>query len=58
MGPDGNDRRGRLVSGGQIVNIGLRIDYLFIYESYLKGATRNGHVINTGLTLYFNMGGK
>lgn len=43
---------------GKIVNIGLRIDYLFIYESYLKGATRNGHVINTGLTLYFNMGGK
>ena len=39
---------------GRIVNIGLRIDYLFIYEDYLKGATKNGHILNTGITLYFN----
>jgi hypothetical protein len=43
---------------GRYINIGLRIDYLFIYESYLPGATRNGHIINSGITLYFNLGGK
>jgi hypothetical protein len=43
---------------GRYINIGLRIDYLFIYESYLPGATHNGHIVNTGITLYFNLGGK
>ncbi len=41
---------------GKFINIGLRIDYLFIYEGYIKGARRNGHVLNTGITLYFNLG--
>ncbi len=40
---------------GRIVNIGLRIDYLLIYEKHIEGATRNGHVLNTGITLFFNL---
>ncbi len=43
---------------GKWVNIGLRIDYLYIYEGYTAGSKKNGHVINTGITLYFNVGGK
>ena len=39
---------------GRIVNIGLRIDYLIIYEGYQKGATKNGHILNTGISLFFN----
>jgi len=41
---------------GKWINIGLRIDYLFIYEEYQKGARKNGHIVNTGLTLYLNIG--
>jgi hypothetical protein len=40
---------------GRLVNIGLRIDYLLIYEQHIEGARRNGHIINTGITLYFNI---
>ncbi|MBN1531927.1 MAG: hypothetical protein JXA20_04635 [Spirochaetes bacterium] len=40
---------------GRIVNIGLRIDYIFLYESYMQGARNNGHVINAGIMLYFNI---
>ena len=40
---------------GRIVNIGLRIDYLLIYEGYIKGSRNNGHVINAGIMLYFNI---
>lgn len=40
---------------GRVVNIGLRIDYLLIYEKYIEGATKNGHIVNTGITLYFNL---
>lgn len=43
---------------GKYINIGLRIDYLCIYESYTTGSRRNGHVVNTGITLYFNVGRK
>jgi hypothetical protein len=39
---------------GRIVNIGLRIDYLLIYEQHLEGATKNGHILNTGISLFFN----
>ena len=42
-------------AAGRRVNIGFRIDYLLIYEQHLEGAKRNGHVLNTGLTLYFNI---
>ena len=40
---------------GRIVNIGLRIDYIYIYEGYLKGSKNGGHIINTGIQLYFNI---
>lgn len=40
---------------GRIVNIGLRIDYQLVIESTLPGAERNGHFINTGIQLYFNI---
>jgi len=40
---------------GKMANIALRIDYLCIYEEYLDGSTKNGHVINAGVSLYFNI---
>ncbi len=40
---------------GKFVNIGLRIDYLFLYEKHLKNAELNGHFLNVGLMLYFNI---
>ncbi len=40
---------------GRVVNIGLRIDYLQIYEKHIDGANKNGHIINSGITLYFNI---
>lgn len=39
---------------GKLVNIALRVDYLFIYEEYMSGATENGHFINAAISLYFN----
>ncbi len=43
---------------GRIINIGFRIDYIYVYEGYIKGAQRGGHIVNTGITLFFNVGGK
>ncbi len=40
---------------GRIVNIGLRIDYLYLYEGYADNHEKSGHIINTGITLYFNL---
>ncbi|MDY6934660.1 MAG: hypothetical protein SVZ03_10630 [Spirochaetota bacterium] len=40
---------------GKILNIGLRVDYLLIYEEHIDGASRNGHILNTGITVYFNI---
>ncbi len=40
---------------GRYINIGLRIDYIFFYEGYADGATRGGHIVNAGLSLYFNI---
>ncbi len=40
---------------GRIVNIGLRIDYIYIYEGYMKSSKNGGHIINTGIQLYFNI---
>ncbi len=40
---------------GRIVNIGLRIDYIYIYEGYIKGSKNGGHILNTGIQLYFNI---
>lgn len=39
---------------GKVANIALRIDYLFIYEDYMKDATENGYFINAAISLYFN----
>ena len=40
---------------GRRVNIALRIDYINIYEEYKKDSKVNGHFINTGISLYFNL---
>jgi hypothetical protein len=41
---------------GRIFNIGLRIDYLLLYEEHMEGATQNGHIVNAGITVFFNLG--
>ncbi len=41
---------------GKWVNIGLRIEYLCIYENHIPGSVRNGHIVNAGISLYFNFG--
>jgi hypothetical protein len=40
---------------GRLVNIGLRIDYIYIYEGYIKSSKSGGHILNTGIQLYFNI---
>ena len=40
---------------GRIVNIGLRIDYIYIYEGYISGSKNGGHILNIGIQLYFNI---
>ena len=40
---------------GRTVNIALRVDYLNIYEKYKKDAKVNGHFVNSGISLYFNL---
>ena len=41
---------------GRSVNIGLRIDYIHINETlFIDGAHRNGHLLNTGIMVYFNI---
>ena len=40
---------------GRFVNIGLRIDYINLYEKHLEGSEVNGHVINSGIAVYFNL---
>jgi hypothetical protein len=42
-------------AAGRLINIGLRIDYLLIYEQHIEGAQRNGHVLNAGISIYFNI---
>ena len=42
-------------AAGRTINIGLRIDYLLVYEQHIEGANRNGHVINVGINLFFNI---
>ncbi len=41
---------------GRIFNIGLRIDYLYVMERHIEGAQRDGHFINAGITVFFNLG--
>lgn len=40
---------------GTTFNIGLRIDYLMVYEKHLEGAKYNGHMVNVGLTVFMNL---
>ena len=40
---------------GRIVNIGLRLDYIYIYEGYISGSKNGGHIFNAGISLYFNL---
>ena len=47
---------------GKVVNIGIRVDYYFVIESFLKATKEdpnfkiyNGHFINFGLMLHFNL---
>jgi hypothetical protein len=40
---------------GRYVNIGLRVDYIHIYEGYLEGSQVDGHIINSGIAIYFNL---
>lgn len=40
---------------GRFVNVGLRIDYIHLYEKHLDGAKVDGHIINSGLAVYFNL---
>jgi hypothetical protein len=40
---------------GSMANLCLRVEYLMVYEKYISGAKRNGHFLNTGLSVNFNM---
>ncbi|MDA3898996.1 MAG: hypothetical protein PF637_00600 [Spirochaetes bacterium] len=40
---------------GKWINVGLRTDYLMLYEKHLEGADINGHFFNVGLSLFFNL---
>lgn len=40
---------------GRLVNIGLRLDYLMLYEKHIDGSDMNGHILNSGITVYFNL---
>ncbi len=40
---------------GKTINIGLRVDYLLLYEKHLEDAEYNGHFVNCGLSVYFNI---
>jgi len=40
---------------GRTFNIGLRIDYFYIYEGYLKNSIMNGHIINSGIQVFINI---
>ncbi|MCU0846629.1 MAG: hypothetical protein MUD12_01930 [Spirochaetes bacterium] len=50
---------------GRIINIGIRLDYLYLYDGniesrrnyvfYIKKPISGGHILNTGITLYFNI---
>ncbi|MBN2041168.1 MAG: outer membrane beta-barrel protein [Spirochaetes bacterium] len=42
-------------AAGRSINIGLRLDYLLVYEEHIEGARKNGHVINVGINLFFNI---
>ncbi|MFW5807961.1 MAG: outer membrane beta-barrel protein [Spirochaetota bacterium] len=40
---------------GRIINLGLRLDYLLLYEKHLEGAEVNGHFLDASLCVFFNL---
>ena len=40
---------------GRIVNIGLRVDYIYIYEEYVSSSAQGAHIIDIGICMYFNI---
>lgn len=40
---------------GRLINIGLRVDYLYIDQSYIREKAEDGHFLNIGVSLYFNI---
>ena len=40
---------------GKVMNIALRLDYIYIFQRHLDGAKHDGHFFNAGISLYFNM---
>jgi len=40
---------------GSMAAIGLRVDYLMVYEKRIPGAQRNGHFLNVGLFVNLNL---
>jgi hypothetical protein len=40
---------------GTVANVGLRVDYILLYEKYISGAKHNGHFLNVGVNLNFNI---
>lgn len=40
---------------GRLVNIGLRLDYIYVDQSYVREGAEPGHFLNIGVTLYFNL---
>lgn len=39
---------------GKVANIALRLDYIYVYEDYIKGAKENGYFFHAAVSLYFN----
>ncbi|HEY1406052.1 MAG TPA: hypothetical protein VF857_05530 [Spirochaetota bacterium] len=40
---------------GATAAIGLRVEYLMLYEKHISGAKKNGNFVNTGLSINFNL---
>lgn len=40
---------------GTVANMGLRVDYIMLYEKFISGAKHNGHFVNVGVNLNFNI---
>lgn len=61
--PDGKDQFDPLIvagfeasfPAGRIINFGMRLDYMVLYEEHIDGAKYNGYILNSMLTMYFNL---
>ena len=40
---------------GRLVNIGLRLDYIYVDEQYVVNDADGAHFLNIGISLYFNL---